>query len=92
MSVIVHYEVSPPDAERFLTALKKFRPATEAAGGRIIATGRLEADPSRFVVLEEWDSHDTMHRASDELGDEFNREAGTEGLEWITKVWTKVDA
>jgi hypothetical protein len=38
-------------------------------------------------VLQEWDSHDAFHESSEEVGDEFNRRAGTEGLEWETHIW-----
>lgn len=88
MAVIVQYEVTPPDAERFLATVKRFKSITESGGGEPIAVCRLESDPSRFTILERWPSHDAMHAASEEHGDEFNREAGTEGLEWVTKVWT----
>jgi hypothetical protein len=28
-----------------------------------------------------------MHEASEKYGDQFNAEAGTEGLEWDTRIW-----
>lgn len=88
MSVLVQYEVSPPDPERFIAAGKKFIPLIEAEGGKVVGAYRLENDPSKFTWLEEWESHDVMHKASDKHGEDFNREAGTEGIEWTTKVWT----
>ena len=92
MTVLVHYEVTPPDSERFLRTAKKYAPLTEQEGGRVIGLYRLESDPSRFLLLEEWASHQAMHIVSEKYGDDFNREAGTEGVEWETKVWTPVEA
>lgn len=89
MSVLVQYEVTPPDADRFLKTAKKFQPIVQQEGGKPIGIYRLESGPSRFLVLEEWESHDAMHIVSDKYGDEFNRDAGTEGVEWVTKIWTK---
>jgi hypothetical protein len=37
--------------------------------------------------MSEWDGHDQMHAASEKYGDDFNREAGTEGLDWTTHIW-----
>jgi hypothetical protein len=28
-----------------------------------------------------------MHEASEKYGDQFNSEAGTEGLKWETRIW-----
>jgi hypothetical protein len=33
-----------------------------------------------------------MHAASEKVGDDFNREAGTEGLKWTTHIWQKKGA
>jgi hypothetical protein len=38
-------------------------------------------------TLSEWESHDAMMAATDRFGDDFNRDAGTEGLEWETRIW-----
>jgi hypothetical protein len=46
-----------------------------------------ESDPSEVTTLSEWDSHDAMMAATDRFGDDFNRDAGTEGLEWETRIW-----
>ena len=45
--------------------------------------------PTRHEVttLSEWESHDAMMAATDRFGDDFNRDAGTEGLEWETRIW-----
>ncbi len=41
--------------------------------------------------MSEWDSHGHMMSSTDEWGDDFNREAGTEGLEWETRIWHRLD-
>ena len=46
-----------------------------------------ESDPSEVCTMSEWDSHDAMMAATDRFGDDFNRDAGTEGLEWETRIW-----
>ena len=91
MSVFMQYSVTPPDAERFVAAVQAFRDRTVALGARSQRLYRLESDPSRFSLLEEYESHDAAHRASDELGAAFNRDAGTEGAEWDTQVWAPVE-
>ena len=40
-------------------------------------------------VFAEWDSHDVMHAATEQLGERFNEEAGTEGLTWETRIWRR---
>jgi hypothetical protein len=32
-----------------------------------------------------------MHAYQDKVGEEFNRQAGTEGLQWQTGVWVLAD-
>ena len=49
---------------------------------------RSEENPNDLLIVQEWASHDAFHEMSDKYGDEFNRRAGTEGLDWRTGVWT----
>lgn len=91
MTVFVQYSVTPPDPERFVAAVKSFRDRTVALGARSQRLYRMESEPSRFSLLEEYESHDAAHRAGDEVGAEFNHEAGTEGAAWDTQVWTPVE-
>ena len=86
MAILVTMQVGPVDWAKFMDATEwsKQFPATGRTSGRIY---RSEEDPSQVFVVEEWDSHDSMHAYQDKLGDEFNRRAGTEGLEWQTGVW-----
>jgi len=46
-----------------------------------------ENDPGLMSTMGEWDSHDQMHAGSEQHGDQFNEEAGTEGLDWATHIW-----
>lgn len=48
-----------------------------------------ENNPGLVSTTSEWDSHDQMHAASDKYGDQYNEEAGTNGLEWTTHIWQK---
>jgi len=48
-----------------------------------------ENEPGLMSSMSEWDSHDKMHAASEKYGDQFNEEAGTEGLDWTTHIWSK---
>lgn len=87
MSVLITMEVGPVDWQ-------KFKSAIDWAAGRSpkghIGTKvyRSEDDPSKVLIVDEWESHDDFHRDSDEIGEEFNRRAGTEGLEWRDLSWT----
>jgi hypothetical protein len=56
-------------------------------GARNQATHQDQSDPTMVSKISEWDSHDAMHEASEKYGDQFNAEAGTEGLEWETRIW-----
>lgn len=86
MAILVTMQVGPVDWEKFRAAVEwgATQPATGRTSARLY---RSHGDPSRVFVVEEWDSHDAMHRYQDAVGDEFNRRAGTEGLEWQTGVW-----
>lgn len=87
MSVLVQFRVRVPDIERFRRTQEKYRPVMEGLGGRAIRAYVAESDPSEVTTLSEWGSHDEMMAATDRFGDDFNREAGTEGLEWETRIW-----
>jgi len=41
-----------------------------------------ENDPGLMSTMGERDSRDQMHAGSEQHGDQFNDEAGTEGLDW----------
>ena len=85
--VLVQFRVRVPDVERFRAAAAKFAPVIEELGGRNHRAYVAESDPSEVSTFSEWESHDAMMAATDRFGDDFNREAGTEGLEWETRIW-----
>jgi heme-degrading monooxygenase HmoA len=85
--VLVQFRVHVPDVDRFKATAKKFEPVMERLGGRNHRAYQAESDPNEVCTLSEWDSHDAMMAATDQFGDDFNRDAGTEGLEWETRIW-----
>jgi quinol monooxygenase YgiN len=92
MAVLVQFSVSPPDVEKFKKAGEKLAPLNEKEPGFIRYVGAYKAeDPAGEVTwLEVWESHDHMHEASEKYGDQFNDEAGTEGLDWETRIWKQL--
>jgi quinol monooxygenase YgiN len=90
MSVLVQMRVRVDDVERFKTAYATWEPRLSEYGAKSLGVFSAENDPNEVTLLEEWDSHDRMHEASEKHGDEFNAEAGTEGLEWETRIWHKI--
>lgn len=87
MSVLVSMQVGPVDWEKFSAAIR-WANGQANPGLLSVRAYRAEDDPSTVFVLEEWESHEAFHRVADQYGDEFNRRAGTEGLEWVDRVWT----
>jgi hypothetical protein len=85
--VLVQFRVKVPDVERFRAAGEKYTPIIAELGGWNHRVYVSEADPTEVCTLSEWDSHDAMMAATDRFGDDFNREAGTEGIEWETRIW-----
>jgi hypothetical protein len=87
MSVIVQYIVKVPDVDRFVATSEKYAPMFAEMGSRNGAVYEDENEPGLMSTMSEWDGHDQMHAASEKYGDDFNREAGTEGLQWTTHIW-----
>jgi Antibiotic biosynthesis monooxygenase len=85
--VLVQFRVKVPDLERFRAAIEKHAPIIAELGGQDHRGFVSESDPTEVWTLSEWDSHDAMMAATDRFGDDFNRDAGTEGLEWETRIW-----
>jgi len=85
--VLVQFRVKVTDVERFKATNDKYRSVLEELGGRNPRAYVAESDPNEVCTLSEWESHDAMMAATDRFGDDFNREAGTEGLEWETRIW-----
>jgi quinol monooxygenase YgiN len=86
MAVLVTMEVGPVEWDKFRLALE-WGKTIAAPGRRSIRVYRGESDPTRVLVVEEWDSHDSMHRYQARVGADFNKRAGTEGMEWQSGVW-----
>ena len=49
-----------------------------------------EADPSEIGFFAEWDSHDQMMESSERSGEAFQADAGTQGLDWETRIWHRL--
>ncbi len=92
MSVLVSMRVKISDWESFRGANDWMIGLGKPAGLHWSKVYREESDAGHVLVLQEWDDHDSFHKSSDEIGDEFNRRATTEGLEWVTYVWKESDA
>ena len=90
MSVLVQMRVRVDDVDRFKAAYEEWLPKMGEMGGTSVGLYFAENDPKEVSLLEEWESHDQMHEASEKYGDDFNRNAGTEGLDWETRIWHKV--
>ena len=90
MSVIVQFKVRVPDVERFQAAIEKWRPRFEADGARNPQLYISEADPSEIGWFAEWDSHDQMMESSEQHGEAFQADAGTDGLDWETRIWHRL--
>lgn len=89
MSVVVQFTVQVDDVERFVAACGKYASLMEEMGGRNGAVYEDDNHPGLVSTISEWDSHDAMHVASEKVGDDFNRDAGTEGLDWTTHIWQR---
>jgi quinol monooxygenase YgiN len=89
MSVLVQFIVKVSDAGRFVAASERYAPMMQEMGSRNGGVYEDENDPGTMSTISEWDDHDQMHAASEKYGDQFNEEAGTEGLDWTTHIWHK---
>lgn len=87
MGVFVTMSVRPPDPAKFEAAIKEDFARGLPSGAKNGFWAKSENDPSLYIVAGEWDSHDAMHAYSEKVGEDFNRRAGTEGVEWETHVW-----
>ena len=85
--VLVQFRVHVSDVERFKATAEKYTPTMIELGARNHRAYVSESDPSEVTTFAEWESHDAMMAATDKFGDDFNRDAGTEGLEWETRIW-----
>jgi heme-degrading monooxygenase HmoA len=86
MAILVTMQVGPVDWNKFKSAID-WGKGVPAAGRKFSHVYRAQNDGSKVLIVEEWDSHDSMHKYQDQAGEEFNRRAGTEGMEWQDQVW-----
>ena len=91
-SVAVWMTVRPPDWDAFKDTVGWAIDRPKPEGLHSTQVYRNEKDPNLVLDLEEWDSHDIWMRFADEIGEEFNKRAKTEGLEWETFIWHPSDA
>jgi len=85
--VLVQFRVRVPDVERFKATQEKYLPVIEKLGGKNNRSYFAESDPNEVTTFSEWESHDAMMAATDQFGEDFNRDAATEGIEWETRIW-----
>jgi quinol monooxygenase YgiN len=92
MSVLVQFRVTTPDPDRFKKAVENLGPEMLKEPGFVSYPGAYaaESDANEVAELEVWESHDHMHASSEKYGDQFNAQAGTEGLEWETRIWHRL--
>ena len=90
MSVLVQMRVRVDDVDRFKAAYEQWLPQIGEMGGSSVGVYTAENDPNEVSLLEEWESHDHMHVASEKYGDQFNETAGTAGKDWETRIWHKM--
>ena len=90
MAILVTMQVGPVDWSKFEAAMQG---AQDKPRGRHSArVFRSQSDPRQVLIVEEWDSHDDMHAYQEQAGDDFNRRAGTEGMDWQVNLWDQASA
>ena len=89
-NVLVQFRVKVPDVDRFKAAWEDLGPLAEQDGARNNALYQAESDPGELAMFGEWDSHDQMMESSEKRGEDFQAKAGTEGLDWETRIWHRL--
>lgn len=91
--VLVQFRVRVADVERVHGAFVAHRQRFEADGARNQSMYSVDLGPgiSEVSMFAEWESHDAMHRSSERRGSAFQADAGTEGLEWETRLWQRLE-
>jgi hypothetical protein len=87
--VTVQFIVKVSDADLFVKTSEKYAPMMEEMGSRNGGVYEDENEPGLMSSISDWDSHDQMHAASEKYGDQFNKDAGTEGMDWTTHIWQR---
>ncbi len=92
MAVTVVMRVRVPEFGKFQAAYEElFRrpPARGFVSSRLL---RRDGDPEEVLLLQQWESHEAFGAFTDKVGDQFNRDAGTEGAEWDDSVWVEASS
>ena len=92
MSVLVTLRGNVSDWNAMKEALAWYAGKPRPAGLHWSRTYRREGDDKYLLLIEEWDDHDSFHKSSDEMGDEFTERAKQDWEGWVTEVWTPTDA
>jgi hypothetical protein len=88
--VLVQFRVTVPDPDRFRRAFEDSTSDMASDGARLAAIYASESDANEIGWFAEWDSHDAMMASSEERGEAFQAAAGTEGLDWETRIWHRL--
>lgn len=88
--VLVQFRVTVSDVDRFKAAFEKHLEEMKSDGAVNPQLWSGEANPNELSMMAEWESHDAMMESSDKRGDEFQADAGTEGLDWETRIWHRL--
>jgi quinol monooxygenase YgiN len=91
MSVLVTMRVKVRDYKAFRDTTNEFYKNGLSPGQHSSKVYQAEDDPNDLLIVEEWDSHDDFHKSSEEHGEEFQKKAKTEGLDWVTYVGKLAD-
>ncbi len=92
MTVLVTMQVTVDNWDQFRSACEWMAGLGKPVGMHSSRVLRRDGDPNQVLLLQEWDSHEDFNSFGEKIGDEFNRRAGTEGVEWIDAVWAASDA
>jgi quinol monooxygenase YgiN len=88
--VLVQFRVTVPDVDRFKAAWEELGPLAIQDGATNNALFQAENDPNELGMFSEWASHDEMMESSEKRGEAFQANAGTEGLDWETRIWHRL--
>jgi len=84
--VLVEFRVTVPDVDRFKAAYDTWRETFGHDGAGDQRLYQSESNPNELTMMAERESHDAMMVSSDKRGDAFQADAGTEGLDWETRI------
>ena len=94
MSVLLKVQGEPPDWDKFKAA-KEWNYGQKPAGLISGKTYRAEGDPSKILLLEEWESSEAWWEYVESVGEEWNIHAGITAdnkVDWDDTIWVLSDA